>query len=111
VTPPLASDSKIRVTSSSALWASAFVLLGLVLFKADQGAGAAASAEEMVVASGDYTLLTTAGRASEEIVVVIDNRNESLIVYNINRRTGLEPAARLDLAKTFQDAKKWAGRK
>lgn len=102
--------TKTRVSSSAALWASAFVILALILVRADRF-GPAASADEMVTATGDYTLLTTAGRGSAEILVVIDNRNEALIVYGIDRQSGLEPAARLDLAKTFADAKRWAARK
>ncbi len=103
-------STEARVGPSAALWASAFVILALILVKADD-AGPAASADEMVVSRGDYTLLTTAGRGSDEIVVVIDNRSEALMVYSIDRRAGLEPTARLDLGKTFEDAKRWAGRK
>ena len=73
--------------SASALWASAFLLTGLVIVTAGRlpvnpaYAGTAA-------ASNDYTLLTVdSGRGEDaapyELLYVIDSRAETLLIYEI----------------------------
>lgn len=69
------------------LWASAFVILALVIVQAGRLPGQAAYAE-VAAAEGDYTLLTArTGKGPEtrpqEVLYVIDNRDQVLIVYDL----------------------------
>ena len=74
-------------TSAAVLWASAFVIAALTILQAGRFAGPAAHAE-MSSSSGDYTLVTTdSGRGGDvdpdELLYVIDNRDQVLMVYEI----------------------------
>jgi len=74
-------------TSAAVLWSSAFVLAALVIVQAGRLPGNPAYAE-MGVESGGYTLVTIdAGRGEdcdpEELLFVIDSRDEMLLVYEI----------------------------
>jgi len=74
-----------RSTQHVPLWASAFVILALVVVQA----GRLPSAHgETVASAGDYTLLTArSGKGPEtrpyEVLFVIDNREQVLIVYDL----------------------------
>jgi hypothetical protein len=73
--------------SATALWASAFVVAALVVVQAGRLPGSTAYAE-MEASAGDYTLLTArTGRGPEtrpyEVLYVIDNREQVLIVYEL----------------------------
>ena len=75
---------------SAVLWASAFVILAMIIVQAGGVEGRAAFAE-MASARGAYTLLTTdAGRGGggvddmpNEILYVLDSRDEVLLVYEV----------------------------
>jgi hypothetical protein len=76
----------------AALWASAFVLAALVVLQAGKLPGNPAYAEG--VSNGtNYTLFTVdSGRGGgdegpDQVVVVIDNRNATLMAYVADRRT------------------------
>ena len=75
-------------TSTAALWASAFVIMALIIVQADKLPGQAAYAG-MATGSGSYTLLTTyAGRGGDaenpnELLYVLDSRDQVLLVYEI----------------------------
>ena len=77
-------------TGAAILWGSAFLLAGMVIIQAGRMGGNAAHAE-MTGSDGDYTLLTTAagGSGTNEVLYVIDNREQVLLVYEIeNAQTG-----------------------
>ena len=97
------------IAPSAALWASAFVTLALILMVAGRGGGTQARAE-MVATAGDYTIMTTEA-VNDEMVLVLDERNEELLVYNIVNQRQIDLFQKLDLSATFADAKRWAGRK
>ncbi len=74
-------------TSAATLWASAFVIAALIIVQAGRLAGPTAYAEA-VDNRGDYTLLTArSGRGPDEkpyeVLYVIDNRDQILMVYEI----------------------------
>ena len=76
-----------RNTSSAALWASAFVIGALTIVQAGRLPGPAAHAE-MVSGRSDYTLLTTDSGTGgdsnpDELLYVIDNRDQVILVYEI----------------------------
>lgn len=102
-------DQATSMAPSAALWASAFVILAMILVAAGRGGGNAAYAE-MVATVGDYTVMTTQG-SSDEIILVLDERNEELLVYKIQNQREIMLFETLSLSRTFLDARRWAARK
>ena len=73
--------------STAALWASAFVILALIVVQAGRLPANAAHAA-VQADRGDYTLLTVdSGRGGDskpdEILCVIDSREQVLLVYEV----------------------------
>lgn len=89
-----------REHSGTALWASAFVILALILVRADRGV---AYAEMAVVGSG-YSALTTDG-GSDEPLMVIDQRRELLLVYQVENQNRVLLRQKVELPKLFGDAR------
>jgi hypothetical protein len=85
------------------LWVSAGVLAALLVV---QGAGLIDSPAqaEMSSSSGAYTMITTDG-GNDEILVVVDSSQESLMVYRSDRNQGLQLLEREDLAGLFSRAR------
>ncbi|MEE8154236.1 MAG: hypothetical protein V3T53_04670 [Phycisphaerales bacterium] len=85
-----------KINSSAAvLWASAFVIAAMILVQAGRLPGQAAHAE-MTATRADYTVMTTnSGRGGDgdpdELLYVIDNRDQVLLVYEVEdaRRGGV----------------------
>ncbi len=88
--------SQVRVNASAAaLWASAFVILALIIVQAGRMPGNTANAS-MQADRGSYTLITAdSGRGGDadpdEILCVIDSREQVLLVYEVEdaRRSGI----------------------
>ncbi len=85
------------------LWVSAGVLAALIVV---QGAGMldTPAHAEMTSTSGAYTLMTTDG-GNDEILVVVDSSQESLMVYKSDRNQGLQLLEREDLTGVFARAR------
>ena len=103
------SNDTVRLAPSSALWASAFVILAMIFVVAGRGGGNTARAE-MVSSAGDFTVMTTQGQ-NEQILYVLDERSEQLLVYKVVRKNEVQLFQSLNLTQTFEDAKRWAGRR
>jgi hypothetical protein len=90
---------------TAALWASAALILALIIIQAgrlpalDPAANAA-----MVSQSGQYTVLTFNG-GNEDIVAVLDGRGEELFLYQVRTRSKLEFVGREDLRTLFSTAR------
>ena len=82
------------------LWVSAGVLASLIVV---QGAGLLDSPAqaEMSSSSGAYTMMTTDG-GTEQILVMVDSSQESLMVYRSDRNQGLQLLEREDLRGLFE---------
>lgn len=89
--------------SSGALWASAFVISALILVQASRDGGTRARAE-MVSTTGEYTVMTTSA-GNDEILVVLDNRNEQLFVYRVENQRSIQLHADEDLREIFSTAR------
>ncbi len=85
------------------LWVSAGVLASLIIV---QGAGLLDSPAqaEMAIGSGAYAMMTTDG-GNDEILVLVDNSQESLMVYRGDRNLGLQLLERENLAALFERAR------
>jgi hypothetical protein len=91
------------LSSTAALWASAFVIGALILVQAGRWAGNTARAE-MVSQSGDYAMLTT-DSGSDELLYVIDNRNEQMFVYRVENQNSVQLYGRESIAQLFTHAR------
>lgn len=99
-------DSARRLAPSSLLWASAFILLGLVVVQAGRLSSRWSNTAhaDLVSRVGDYTTLTLGATSSEDLALVLDGRGEKLLVYRIKNREVLELVRGYDLPPLFQTA-------
>lgn len=96
--------------AAAALWASAFILAGLVLTQASRLPGALAQSQSGTVASvGELTILSADTGAGEDFVLVLDSVSESIFVYTVEQRTSVELVQAYDLDRLFVDARSRAG--
>ena len=86
-----------------ALWASAFVLAGLLILRLSGGAapGEPVAWAEMSASEGEYHLMTT-DNGNEELLYVVDNREEMLFVYVIDSQSRLVLLERQSLPTMFR---------
>ena len=104
-----ASTPRPRLSPTAALWASAFVLAGLVTLQASRLAPAAPA--DVVSHAGEFTALT-ADTGNDDMLVAIDNRRELLLVYKVANQATMELFKRYSLPQVFTDARnKSLGRK
>lgn len=97
-----------------ALWASAFVLAGLVLVQLRltsvvHGAppifgGSQTASGGMVAQVGGYTALTSES-GNEDILVMLDARNEELFVYHIENQNSIQLLERQNVPGLFAEAR------
>lgn len=111
-------ESQNRVVSGAvsralvpALWVIAGILIGVALFRGEDSSaqsvirGMANRAEAgMVSHSGSYAMMTNES-GNEDLLVILDQRTESVLVYHGDAQKGLELEQRLALPKAFEDAR------
>lgn len=86
-----------------ALWVTAGALGALAASQAVQLLESDARAE-LVSSAGAYTLMTAEG-TTDEILLVIDERQELLLVYRVENQNAVELYQRYELARIFTDAR------
>jgi len=90
--------------SIGALWASAFVLAGMVVLQAGRiGGGTQAHAE--AVQFGEMTLISADAGSNKDVVLVLDDKSDALLVYGIENRDRVELYQNLKLSEFFVQAK------
>ena len=89
------------------LWVSAGVLAALIVV---QGAGLLdrTARAEMVADKGGYVMMTTEG-GSTEVMLLIDERNETLLVYDVENQRRVVLEDRQALPDLFNRARVQAG--
>lgn len=90
------------------------IVLGLIAavqlgVKLGAGSPEPVALAEMAASVGEFTMMTTASNDNEEQLFVLDNRNEQLMVYQVNQNKGLELQARESLGQVFAAARAAAG--
>ena len=95
-------------SSAAALWASAFVIAAMIIVQAGRLPGQTASAE-MTATRADYSVMTTnSGRGGDqdpdELLYVIDNRDQVLLVYEIEDVRRRQVVLRVGWSLPFQFA-------
>jgi hypothetical protein len=98
-----------RPGAVAALWASAFVLAGLVLTLAAGLPRAESQLAGTVSSVGELTILTADTGAGEDVIVVLDGVAESLFVYSVQNRSAIELIQTYDINRLFIDARSGAG--
>lgn len=85
------------------LWVSAGVLAALIVV---QGAGLldTPANAEMAISSGAYAMMTADG-GNDEILVVVDSSQESLMVYRSDRNSSVQLLERENLSTLFERAR------
>jgi hypothetical protein len=96
-------ESRLSVDRSGWLWVSAGVLAALIVV---QGSGVFESTAraEMATTNGAYSMMTTDG-GNDEILFVVDSRQESLMVYRTDGMKSLKMLEREDLSSLFSRAR------
>lgn len=85
------------------LWVSAGVLAALLVLKVGGGSEAAAAPGGTVASSGNLVAMTSP-TGSDEILLVLDGRRETLFVYRTDQK-GVALQQRVALPALFQDAR------
>lgn len=97
------SQTKTTFAPGASLWASAFVIMAMIILAAGRMPGNAAYAE-MVSQSGPYTAMTAIG-GNEEVLLLLDNHSEQVFVYKVVNQKSVELFQKLELKRLFQDAR------
>ncbi|TVQ29955.1 MAG: hypothetical protein EA376_14325 [Phycisphaeraceae bacterium] len=96
-------------TPAALLWTSAFLIMAMILTQAARlGAGSPALAGN-VATIGDLTVLTADAGDSEDILMVLDRRTETLLIYGARDRRDVELHQTYDLSRVFSDARGASG--
>lgn len=104
------SNPQPRSGQSAGLWITAVLLAFLVALQANISLGQPEALSKgargggMVSHTQTATIMSADGGA-EDMVLVLDARNETLNVYRLDARTGIQPLQRLPLSQAFLDAK------
>lgn len=99
-------SQRIGLSPNLALWASAFVLIGLIILAAGRVSPARA---DMVTSAGTVTALTVECTTPEDLLCVVDNRSETLCVYKIINQNNLELYRTYNLPQMYSGARSRAG--
>ncbi len=90
------------------LTGTAVVAAGLLVVQAaarvPQIGGNSSARTGMVSQTGPFTIMTS-DAGNEDIVVVLDNRNEQMMVYKVENSQSLQLFQKLALPRLFLDAK------
>jgi hypothetical protein len=100
-----------RLTSSSALSASALVIAALVILQAGKLLSGPEAKADLVSSSGTVTLLTAEANNSNDVLMVLDSRSEELLVYRLENQNSLDLYKKYNLPRMLADARARAGGK
>jgi len=92
-----------RTRPAQWLWLTAGVLAGLIVV---QGAGMLESeaVADMTTTTQSYSMMTTDG-GTDEVLVIVDSRQESLMIYRVDSSNQLQLYKREQLGPLFSRAR------
>jgi len=94
------------VPAPAALWASAFVILAMIVTQAGRITGGASTAEAGLVSTvNDYTVMTASGGDGQDNLILLDRRAERVFIYGANARDGVRLIESYDLKQMFRGAR------
>ena len=85
------------------LWVSAGVLAAMIVVQVS-GVFESPAYAEMATSNGSYSMMTSDG-GNDEILVVVDSRQESLMVYRAQNNMSLQMVDREELSSLFSNAR------
>lgn len=97
--------------NTNVLWVTAVALAALVVLTLGRGTARPFEQQalaEMVASVGDYSIMTTDG-GNEELLFVLDNRNEQLLVYKVDQQRSMLLLSREELDAVFSSARSKLG--
>ncbi|MFG0256335.1 MAG: hypothetical protein ACF8GE_00355 [Phycisphaerales bacterium JB043] len=96
-------------TRSSALWASAFVILAIIILQASRVAPESSARAGLIAQSGDLSVLTADAGTEQDLVLVLDRFEGTLLVYTVEQRDRLELVQNYQLESMLRNAAAAAG--
>lgn len=101
-TIPGVTDSSPPRRSDGALWASMFVLAGLLIFQlARAGVELGATARADLVSTVDKYTVLTFNTGTDDAIAVLDSSGEELFIYQVRQADRLEFTGRQNLRDLF----------
>jgi len=102
-----APESQSRFDLPAALlWASAFVLFGLLIVQASRlGTGSAALAGDSASTVGDLSALTLNDGDEKDVLLILDGREQELFVYTLQGAQRINAPTVIDLNEAFNNAR------
>lgn len=89
----------------AALWASAFVLLALIIIEAGKrNAGNAALAGDATNIA-DLAVLTASSGTDEDVLCILDQRNETLSIFGVEQGRSVQLLQVQDIRQAFTQAR------
>lgn len=98
------SSRRLSLAPAAPLWASAAVVLALIITVASERSLGSSARAEMVSQIGSLTVLT-ANSGLDELLVVLDERSERLLVYSAPQPDRIELRQGLEVADVFREAR------
>jgi len=103
---PPSSPQTTLDTPAALLWMSAFILFGLLIVQASRlGVGNEALAGDSASSVGDLSALTVSDGDDQEILLVLDGREQQLFVYTISGGRMLNAPTVVDIDELFHSAR------
>jgi hypothetical protein len=97
----------MNTNANNSLWASAFVLMALILFAASKHTPKA-NAESSISGNG-FTMVTTPSGRGTDLLYLIDSQNEVLMIYYLpdpKQKTEIDAVAAWKLPNLFSSVRK-----
>ncbi|MGE3107199.1 MAG: hypothetical protein AB7G11_02870 [Phycisphaerales bacterium] len=103
---PAARESRLPLVACAiVLLVLVAVRLGAVMTPAHASEAAGGAGADVVSRVGDYTILTL-GADNDDVLVVLDGRNESLSAYRIKNKNSLDLVESIELKAIFAEGRR-----
>ncbi len=99
----------MNINRNNSLWASAFILMALILFAASKHTPTASAYADVVSTGNGFTLVTTPSGRGTDYLYVIDNQSQVLMVYILpdpKQETKISTVAAWNLQELFSSLRK-----
>ncbi len=106
---PNRTRADVQGRAPAALWASAFVILALILTESSRRGHQHAALAGDAANVGDLSVLTAASGTDEDVLCVLDQRNETLSVFGVEQGRSVQLLQVQDLRQAFLQARMNAG--
>jgi hypothetical protein len=96
--------TRTRFSPSIMLWASAFILAGMIVLQSGRSGSTEARAD-LVASAGGVTLMTVRAAPGEDLLLVIEGHREELFIYRVEDQRTTELQRRYSLPQLFAEAR------